>query len=128
MAKSKNTKALLGLLGAGLAAKALTTKSLEPLPPEKEEAYQEALNKFGLRGTLDYFANPNRTITEAERRQARRLASPDTSSLVLSGDGTPVRAGDGFLRSQQFKKGGKVSASKRGDGIAQRGKTRGRMV
>jgi len=31
--------------------------------------------------------------------------------------------------STMFKKGGKVvSASKRGDGIAQRGKTRGRMV
>jgi len=27
-----------------------------------------------------------------------------------------------------FKKGGKVSASRRGDGIAQRGKTRGKMV
>ena len=28
----------------------------------------------------------------------------------------------------QMKKGGKVTASRRGDGIAQRGKTRGRMV
>ena len=27
-----------------------------------------------------------------------------------------------------MKKGGKVSASKRGDGIAQRGKTKGRMI
>ena len=27
-----------------------------------------------------------------------------------------------------YKKGGMISASKRGDGIAQRGKTKGRMV
>jgi len=27
-----------------------------------------------------------------------------------------------------YKKGGKVTASSRGDGVAQRGKTRGRMV
>ena len=125
MAKSKNTKALLGLLGEGLAAKALTAQSLEPLPSEKKEAYQKALNKLGLSGAGNFFGVPD---SEIANRAASMRTSPDSSSLVLSGDGTPVRAGDGFLRSQQFKKGGKVSASKRGDGIAQRGKTRGRMV
>ena len=43
----------------------------------------------------------------------RRLPMSDASSL-------PIGA--------VYKKGGKVSASKRADGIAQRGKTRGRIV
>ena len=128
MAKGKNARALLGLLGAGLAARAMTLPSLGEGDADRREVHQEALDKLGLSGAGDYIVNPNRRITEAERRQARMRASPDSASLVLSGDGTPVRAGDGFLRSQQFKKGGKVSASKRADGIAQRGKTRGRMV
>jgi hypothetical protein len=49
--------------------------------------------------------------------------------------GKPMGA-DGFIKPQKvgveyrrtFAKGGKVSASSRADGIAQRGKTKGRMV
>jgi hypothetical protein len=33
-----------------------------------------------------------------------------------------------FAGKNEFKKGGKVSASRRGDGIAKRGKTKGRIV
>jgi hypothetical protein len=49
---------------------------------------------------------------------------------VRSGTGLPIRAGDDLLRSigEGRKKGGVVSASKRADGMAQRGKTRGKMV
>jgi hypothetical protein len=32
------------------------------------------------------------------------------------------------MNASPFKKGGAVKASKRGDGIAQRGKTKGRMI
>jgi hypothetical protein len=32
-----------------------------------------------------------------------------------------------MMKREDMKKGGKVSASSRGDGIAQRGKTRGKM-
>jgi hypothetical protein len=55
----------------------------------------------------------------------------DAVSLPLAG-GTlsPAKVGKGYgvNWSKKFNKGGKVSASKRADGIAQRGKTRGKMV
>jgi len=56
----------------------------------------------------------------------------DAVSLPLAG-GTlsPAKVGKGYGVSwtKKFNKGGKVSpASKRADGIAQRGKTRGKMV
>ncbi len=48
------------------------------------------------------------------------------------GGGTlePAKVGKGYGArwTKTFNKGGKVSASKRADGIAQRGKTRGKMV
>ena len=62
----------------------------------------------------------------------RKKLSPD-SSLEFYGEkskkgmGEPWTAGVNYRK--EFKKGGAVkSASKRADGIAQRGKTRGRMV
>ena len=115
MAKGRNTQALLGLLGAGLAAKALSTVPLERQGDTKGN--KELIRKRGFTNAYRSFNNPESVDSEAP---------PDSPSLVLSGDGTPVRAGDGFLRSQQYKKGG-MTASKRADGIAQRGKTRGRM-
>ena len=44
--------------------------------------------------------------------------------------GQPTRPGrtTGMGQPMKYKSGGSVSASKRGDGIAQRGKTKGRMV
>jgi len=54
---------------------------------------------------------------------------------VRTSTGIPVRSGDGLLQTESFKKGGAVksrgsasSASRRGDGIAIRGKTKGRML
>jgi len=59
-------------------------------------------------------------------------AAPSTNTTVNVGGGetTPVVQQDPFANTavQTMKKGGKVTASRRGDGIAQRGKTRGRMV
>ena len=86
-------------------------------------------------------------ITDAE--QAQYFSGID--NLVRTESGVPIRTPYGFLQQTnpsmrasrdfvalnpaEFKKGGKVSsgsktvsASRRGDGIAQRGKTRGRMV
>lgn len=51
---------------------------------------------------------------------------------VPLGGGTlePAKVGKGYgVRwTKKFNKGGNVSASKRADGIAQRGKTRGKMI
>ncbi len=56
-----------------------------------------------------------------------RLKSIGIPNAVSAGDGSPVETSEGFLTTTYKKKGGKVSAS-RGDGIAERGKTRGKMV
>ena len=52
-------------------------------------------------------------------------ASSDRRELQLGSDLDPKS----MMKNEGYKKGGKVSsASSRGDGIAQRGKTKGRMV
>jgi hypothetical protein len=49
---------------------------------------------------------------------------------LAGGTLSPAKVGKGYGVSwtKKFNKGGNVSASKRADGIAQRGKTRGKMV
>ena len=62
-------------------------------------------------------------ITDEE--QAEKFA--EFEDIPKTESGIPIRTSDGFLTTQK-KKGGKISVSRRGDGIAQRGKTRGKMV
>lgn len=121
MAKGKNTAALLGLLGAGALAagqipylgKVALDSSLKPTRPERETRLPEYP-----------------VVSDEERKAARKRVFETEPSLrgtlrtedyqpILSGTGLPIRSG--------MKKGGKVSASSRADGIAQRGKTKGRM-
>jgi hypothetical protein len=59
--------------------------------------------------------------TKPERQAAERNATVSTEGGVKKT--TYPYAGE-----NEFKKGGKISASKRADGIAERGKTRGRLV
>ena len=61
------------------------------------------------------------------KEQARKKEDTQTGSERLARKAEAFRK---RMREQAggMKKGGSVSASKRGDGIAQRGKTRGRMV
>ncbi len=56
-----------------------------------------------------------------------RLKAVGIPNRVEAGDGSPVETSEGFLTTTYKKKGGKVSAF-RGDGIAKRGKTKGRIV
>lgn len=131
MAKGRNTAALLGLLGAGLAASKLGSVSSGQRDPESAAIADEAMRKYGFKDAQEYLRNPNRTPTDFERERARKKVYETEPSLrgtlrtedyqpILSGTGLPIRSG--------MKKGGKVSASSRGDGIAQRGKTRGKML
>lgn len=64
--------------------------------------------------------------------QSSSQATPSTNTTVNVGGGqaAPVIQQDPFANTavQAMKKGGKVKAASRGDGIAQRGKTRGKMV
>ena len=127
MARKRNLAALAALLGAGALA---SRKSVDLGPPSEESA------DFDVRGP-DFAArlnNPYRTVTPSELKAARQrvfASEPGLRNVVQSGDAYPVQTGDGmFLKfGQSFKEGGKVkSASSRGDGCAQRGKTRGKMV
>ena len=64
-----------------------------------------------------------------ERVMALKGSANSDDNVESRDEQTPLRK-SGFEKTakQNFKKGGKVSsASKRGDGIAQRGKTRGQM-
>jgi hypothetical protein len=47
---------------------------------------------------------------------------------VNAADAAQIEQNPATATPVQMKKGGKVTATRRGDGIAQRGKTRGRMV
>jgi hypothetical protein len=58
-------------------------------------------------------------------QQSFDFSTPSPKSGGGGGAGTPKV---GAKRTPEFKKGGKVSASSRADGCAQRGKTKGRMV
>jgi hypothetical protein len=92
-------------------------------------------------------AKPNMTLTPANTESRRKfsegvgkVASGATSGIMDYFKGLDSFSGrrakekkleklkaDPTSRERDFAKGGKVSASSRGDGIAQRGKTRGKM-
>ena len=91
----------------------------DALDARKEANKQAAKGQF-LDKVLDAEARTMRTFTA---ENAPKIASRVNDVLE-----------DRELRKQErearggMKKGGKVSASRRGDGVAQRGKTKGRMV
>ena len=79
-----------------------------------------ALEKAGLPSGLVNLANPKAMIAEGLISAAKEVAQHP---------GVPQSEMPVGMRGEGFAKGGKVaSASKRADGCAQRGKTRGRMV
>lgn len=71
-----------------------------------------------------------KSMLEEAREEATRRASA-AQDYEESKSATPARRfdgkGPGLGALSNMKKGGSVSASRRGDGIAQRGKTRGKM-
>ena len=77
----------------------------------------------GASGTESLDAKKEREAYAEFKRESRDLEYPSRADMILMG-ATPGAASD-------YKKGGKVkmsTASKRADGVAQRGKTKGRMV
>jgi hypothetical protein len=122
MAKGRNTAALLGLLGAGaLAAKQipyLGRVDLDAVPKPTRPERETRLPEYPVASDEDRKA-ARKKVYETEPSLRGTLMTEDYQP-ILSGTGVSVRSG--------MKKGGKVSASSRGDGIAQRGKTRGKML
>jgi len=130
VAKGRKTAALLGLLGAGAAASKRGSTSLGPRDPETADITDEAMRKYGFKGAQEYLSNPYRTPTDAERTRARKKVyetEPSLRDTLRTEDYQPILSGTGLPIKTGMKKGGKVSISSRADGIAQRGKTRGKM-
>ena len=121
MARGRNLAALGALLGAGaLAASRKNTTGASGDGDAEKLAF------------IKRYADTNLKMTPGEEAAVRRRAlaeEPGGRQLLISEDAYPVSTGSGkFLRSG-MKKGGMVSsASKRADGAAKRGKTRGKMV
>lgn len=89
---------------------------LSPFTPEKAKRERREAYNANLKSREERY--------DSAVRAAEELESP--RSRVLYGDDIKHRVDD--MDAPAFKKGGRVSASKRADGIAQRGKTKGRMV
>ena len=117
MAKGRNTAALLGLLGAGALASNLGSVKLDS-PKEKRPERETRIPGYPV-------------PTDEERKASREKlfkTEPSLRGALRTEDYEPILSGSGLTwKSGAMKKGGKVSASSRADGIAQRGKTKGRM-
>ena len=140
--KTKDLVALAALAGGLAAFKKKADKDYAELPEQKEVAERQAKRQ----AALDTFVEQNRKATPAELSAARRQAAleelnPESRiggrrTPLTDRYGSPVTSGSGGFAytedypSTKLKKGGAVkakSASSRADGIAQRGKTRGKL-
>ena len=77
-----------------------------------------------------------KTMADYEKEGGPKVPGPKKAIKVqktvvetVPEDDMPATGPDGkYLKPRPYKSGGSVSASRRADGIAQRGKTRGKMV
>lgn len=136
----------------GAAVKRATASAAKPAAPAAKSAAPAAPARSsmtgGKSGDADKDINiPDRAKSPATTRQGRRIAemsetfsnpagSPDTKPRVIGSYGDAARSATtlGFstpnrVERRGYKSGGSVgSASKRADGIATKGKTKGRMI
>jgi hypothetical protein len=113
-------RAMLRSMGrAGLAGNVLGASTrLGRYIDEETGAGKKIVDKSGLGKMIDKLVN-DRDKVELSSGAKQRLSDMETDKFRRDvEEETP----------KTFKRGGKVSASSRGDGIAQRGKTRGKMI
>lgn len=89
-------------------------------PPEKDHKGKAAENKE----FEDKRAKSSPLVAKAEIERMKEILDKPRGGGGGGASGIPKTG----KRPYDFKKGGKVSASSRADGIAQRGKTRGKIV
>jgi hypothetical protein len=118
MAKGRKTAALGALLGAGALAAGLGGVKLDSASETKGAGRETRLPEYPVVSEEARTAARKRTF-ETEPSLRGTLRTEDYRP-ILSGTGLPIKTGG-------MKKGG-MTASRRADGIAQRGKTKGRMV
>lgn len=95
------------------------------------EMTPEELREMKMRKRTDRAYNQSLTNTEAAPLPAPAASAtkPKRPPMVEEAIQEMQDAKDrAKIKAMGFKKGGAVSASRRADGIAQRGKTRGKMV
>jgi hypothetical protein len=107
--------------------------SPDPYPNKKSVSSKELReSRESLRDELTREDYGNASPERLKRARAAAIQEePSLRGVMVDSSGMPVRSGSGYVRSGQYKKGGAVktkSASSRADGIAQRGKTKGRIV
>jgi hypothetical protein len=133
--KLKDLKAVTGL------DKKLSTRAGRELTDEQRQKNTERIADIGL--TAAAFGGAGPTIGKGAKAGAKALYDhliptpqpkidwtrhPFKNTEKTTGKGRNSMSGDDFSKVNFLKKGGSVgSASKRADGIAQRGKTKGRM-
>jgi hypothetical protein len=102
-------------------------KNVAPLSPEDLARAKAQKNRKQEIKNLKMLQEGQRdAVTTAFDRMAReRLMRPVAEGQQTAVEPQPILSPE---ENNSYKKGGKVSASKRADGIAQRGKTRGKMV
>lgn len=109
--------------GANLMQKFNGSPSAPPMQSRMQQMQQ--MQPRGALGGNQPPAGAN--LTQAYQAQPGQPSAPPTARS-LAGMGAFMKKG-GAVKSKAYAKGGSVSsASKRGDGIAQRGKTKGKMV
>lgn len=104
-------------------------KKYSPKQAEQVEEATATTRKHGDAAAKDFKEGK---YGSAALNAAKGLGSA-ADTMFVTGPKAAVYAGmnrlaRGEKKDDGMKKGGKVSASSRGDGIAQRGKTKGRMV
>jgi len=98
------------------------------IPPGMANASPAALQRMAVDDAYRQVRQAGRqyAIGSPERQNFRNyMQSLPDKSVAMAGSGAPKLAA--FNPQKTYKAGGAVSASKRADGIAQRGKTKGRM-
>ena len=100
--------------------------------PKQAEEVEETTAKTRKHGDAAVKDAKEGNYGSAALNAAKGLGSAAETLLVKAPKAAAYagmnRLRDGEKKDDGMKKGGKVSASSRGDGIAQRGKTKGRMV
>ena len=123
---------------AGMLAKSYAEKTKKDINDVRQESPTEfdramANQTERTKGNVSTWKQNNRNIVrnavgmEREPVDALNINVEENSFGKNSGGLPPVKPKLFTNRETEYKKGGKVTASSRADGIAQRGKTRGKM-
>jgi hypothetical protein len=127
----KKTAKVLGGLGAAYLASGYIRPGVQPEDVNAEDAAKDEMDRQDriARTRVDKPAAPvvyNPRPSLYADAAAPAVEAPLRSRVVIPDFDSDTR--DPGLFGVGKKKGGAVSASRRGDGVAQRGKTRGKMV